>query len=132
MAAAFESELEPLMVRGVEAGAAVLLKRVRQLLTRRGDAIPGGPPSMLTGELHDAFTAKPAQKKKRSVEARVQVDDPSPAKRGEIARKAMALEFGGVDSKGRVHPPYTFLRLAVEQTQDDVEAAILAELEGEQ
>jgi hypothetical protein len=127
-------ELFPLMEAGVEAGAGILLGRVQTLLSRRvaeeESVEPGQPPAMRSGELHDSFVVKaPRSRSKRSIERRVQVDHPNAQERGRIARKAAALEFGGTDTQGRVHPPFPFMRRAEEETRDEVDDAMFRELD---
>jgi hypothetical protein len=124
LAAEIEEELEPLMLQAADAGAGVLLARVQQKLSRTGASVPGGPPAKITGELLGSFAVRKARKLKRSVEARVQVEDADKKKQGEIARKAAALEYGGTDKKGRVHPPYPYMRTAEEEARGDVDAEI--------
>jgi hypothetical protein len=58
------------------------------------------------------------------VEGRVQVTDTDKKRQGEIARKAAALEYGGKDSKGRVHPAYPFMRPAEANAEDRINDAI--------
>lgn len=127
---ALEEELEPRLIRAVNAGAEVLKREVRRLLSRAGDAAPGGPPAYRTGELHDAMGVIPGRKSGRSVRAGVGVVDASPAEQSRIGRKAAALEYGGTDRKGRYHPPYPFMRPAVAATESEVRAAMDAALEG--
>jgi len=127
-AASIENDLEPVMLRAVDAGAAVLLKRVRSLLNRTL-SMPGLPPAMLSGDLLGSFEAAPAAKKKRQVEARVRVWDTNKQRRGEIARQAGALEYGGTDQKGRVHPPYPFMRPAEVSARAEMEAEMMRVME---
>lgn len=126
-------ELQPRMIRAVEAGAAVLHGTVRQLLSRitpeDEKPTPGGPPARRTGELHDAIQVRPGKKRGLSVVASVGVWHPSPKERSRIARKAAALEYGGRDQKGRVHPPYPFMRPAEQASAEEVRAAVDAELD---
>lgn len=123
LAAELEQELEPLMIQAVDAGTEVLLKEVQTLLSNSSSR-PGGPPAKVTGELHDSMATVPAKKRKRYVEGRVQVSDPDKKRQGEIARKAAALEYGGTDKKGRVHPAYPFARLAEVKAEDRINDAI--------
>lgn len=97
------------------------LKRRRNESVFRIGTLWSRPPAYRTGELYNAMTVLPARKRKNSFQAAVGV------KRGEsrIAVKAAALEFGGIDQKGRVHPPYPFMRVAEENARADVDAEMM-------
>lgn len=115
------AELAPRMEERVRAASELLAGRLRTVLSRVGDPIPGGPPARRTGELQRSMNPLPIRRTKTSVRggAGVWVDDP--AERARIARKAAALEYGGTDRKGRVHPPYPFLRPTEEALRDTIE-----------
>lgn len=83
------------------------------------------PPAYRTGELYNAMEMRPAQKRRGSFTAAVGV------RRGDQATaiKAAALEYGGVDRDGRVHPPYPFMRVAEENAHDDVDAEMMRVLD---
>lgn len=124
-----EGELLPRMMRAVERGGDVLLGKIQDFLSRPSPSSPGNPPGKLTGELHDAMARTPAKKRGREVRVLVGVDHPDKAERSRIAIKAAALEYGGTDRKGRVHPPYPFARPAETASQDEVDRAIDEELD---
>ena len=115
------AELIPVMEERVKAASELLASRLRTVLSRVGEPIPGGPPARRTGELQRSMNPLPIRRTKTSVRggAGVWVDDP--AERSRIARKAAALEYGGTDRKGRVHPPYPFLRPTEEALRDTIE-----------
>lgn len=115
------AELEPRMVAAVTEAAEILDAVIHPLLQRRGEPVAGGPPAKVTGELDKAIQVLPVRVRKRSVSSGVGVWDEDPKKRGEIARKAAALEYGGTDKKGRVHPPFPFMRPAEERVRGRIE-----------
>lgn len=114
-------ELRPRMEERVKSASELFAGRLQTALSRVGDPIPGGPPARRTGELQRSMNPLPIRRTKTSVRggAGVWVDDP--AERARIARKAAALEYGGTDRKGRVHPPYPFLRPTEEALRDTIE-----------
>lgn len=117
-------DLEPRMLEAVDRAASIFRDRVRLLLSRQGEPQPGGPPAERTGELRRSIEATPARATARQVRARVGVVHANRAEQGRIARKAAALEYGGTDRQGRLHPPYPFMRPAAEQVREAVERAM--------
>lgn len=114
-------ELRPAMEERVRAASELMAGRLRTVLSRIGEPIPGLPPARVSGELQESMNPLPLRVTKTSVRsgAGVWVDDPE--ERARIARKAAALEYGGTDRKGRVHPPYPFLRPTEEALRDEIE-----------
>lgn len=117
-------ELRPRMVEVVQRASERLAGGLRETLSRVGPPIPGGPPARVTGELQESMQPVPIRRRKTSVAGGAGVWHSDPAERGRIARKAAALEYGGTDEKGRVHPPYPFLRVTEEQMRDEIEAIL--------
>jgi hypothetical protein len=128
LAAELETELKPLMMQAAEAGAEVLAAAMRRVLGGASSR-PGGPPAKLTGELRAAMQGRRARHTKRGIAAAAGVTDPNKREEQRIAIKAAALEYGGTDKKGRVHPPYPFARQAEAASHDAVDAAIARVLE---
>jgi hypothetical protein len=131
LAAEFEQELLPRMKAAAEAGGDILLGKIKSFLSRPGPSAPGSPPRRDTGELHDSMERYPARKVGRAIKVLVGVNHPNKRERSRIARKAAALEYGGTDKRGRVHPPYPFARPAEESTRDQVYREIDRHLSGE-
>ena len=115
------AELVPRMEERVRAASELLAGRLRTVLSRVGDPIPGGPPARRTGELQRSMNPLPIRRTKTSVHGGAGVWVEDAAERQRIARKAAALEYGGTDRKGRVHPPYPFLRPTEEALRDTIE-----------
>jgi hypothetical protein len=115
-------QLETAVRRGAEiiqARAIALLGRQRQ--SKSQPTPEGGPPLRITGELQDAIGLKMGSSRtKRYVEARVEIVHPNRQEQTRIAVKAQALEWGGVDREGRVHPPYPFMRRAEKDVYSQV------------
>ncbi|HEY8504975.1 MAG TPA: hypothetical protein VIL46_10360, partial [Gemmataceae bacterium] len=104
------AEVLPRAERQVQAASELLAERLRSILSRVGPPIPGGPPAKRTGELQQSMNPLPIRRTKTSVRGGAGVWVEDRAERSRIAQKAAALEYGGTDQKGRVHPPYPFLR----------------------
>lgn len=136
------AELEPRMVSAVEDASEMLAAEARRLLSRKGPPIHGGPPAKVTGELQEAINALPIRKRKRGIRGGAGVWIEDPAKRHEIAVKAMSLEYGravknvvgtrkgkrswknkmvkDVQKIGRI-PPFPFMRPAEEAMRERIE-----------
>lgn len=106
-------------IRGKKKGKE--LARRRNLSVFRIGTLRTRPPAYQTGELYNAMEALPARKSGRSITAAVGVKRDLP----NVAIKAAALEYGGIDRKGRVHAPYPFMRVAEENARADVDAEIM-------
>src|SRR5690606_18049845 len=115
------AELAPRMEERVRAASELLAGRLRTVLSRVGDPIPGGPPARRTGELQRSMNPLPIRRTQTSVRGGAGVWVEDAAERQRIARKAAALEYGGTDRKGRVHPPYPFLRPTEEALRGTIE-----------
>lgn len=113
------AELIPSMERKVKEASDLLALRLKQTVGR-STSTPGGPPAKRTGELQRSLNPLPVRRTKTSVRAGAGVWVDNAEERQRIARKAAALEYGGKDKKGRVHPPYPFLRPTEEAAREEI------------
>jgi len=119
------AEILPRAEERIMAASEMLADRVRAVLSRVGPPIRGGPPAKRTGELQRSINPLPIRHSRTSVSGGTGVWVEDRAERHRIAVKAAALEYGGTDKKGRVHPPYPFMR----PTEEALRPAILRMLE---
>jgi hypothetical protein len=123
-------DLRPQLQEAVNEGAEIIRRRAVDLLGRqrrsRSQPTPeGGPPLRITGELQDAIGVREGSPRTKAyVQAVVQISHPNRKKQREIAVKAQALEWGGTDRFGRVHPPYPFMRKAEKDVYERVNSIL--------
>lgn len=104
------AELGERAVVVVDRMAEAYAKEVDSLLSRRGDPLPGMPPSEVTGELRRSQERRPARRRGNRIVAEVAY----------TAEFAGRLELGGADERGRYLPAHPYLRVADVSVEEEI------------